>query len=121
MPHRDNQTSLRQMLVHAREALTLAQGKTRQDLNEERVVVLALLQLLQIIGEAASRVSVDYCAAHPEVPWAQIVALRNRLIHGYDVIDLDIVWSVVSGDIPKLIAQLEGQVANQPAPRANRT
>src|SRR5205823_3228296 len=107
MPHRDDQTSLRQILAHAREALTLAQGKTRHDLDQERVVVLALLQLLQIIGEATSRLSVDFCNAHPAIPCAQIIAMRNRLIHGYDVIDLDIVWSVLSSDLPKLIVELE--------------
>jgi uncharacterized protein with HEPN domain len=61
MPHRDDHTSLGQMLTHAREALVLAKGKSRQDLDRERVLVLALLQLLQIVGEAASRVSPAYC------------------------------------------------------------
>jgi uncharacterized protein with HEPN domain len=107
MPHRDDERSLRHMLAHAREALTLTAGKTREDLNRERVLVLAILQLLQIVGEAASRVSIDCCKANPQIPWGQIVAMRNRLIHGYDVIDLDIVWSVMSGDLPALIAELE--------------
>jgi uncharacterized protein with HEPN domain len=107
MPQRDDQVSLRQMLSHAREALALAKGKSRQDLDRERVLVLALLQLLQIIGEAASRISPAYCTAHPEIPWPQIVALRNRLIHGYDVIDLDIVWSILTTDLPRLVVELE--------------
>jgi len=107
MPLRDDQATLRQMLAHAREALALVQGKSRADLDRERVLALALLQLLQIVGEAAGRLSPAYCDMHPEIPWPQIVALRNRLIHGYDVIDLDIVWSILSTDIPSLIAELE--------------
>src|SRR4051812_16009522 len=100
MPLRDDQATLRQMLAHAREALALVQGKSRAELDRQRVVALALRQLLQIVGEAAGRVSPAYCDSHPEIPWAQVVALRNRLIHGYDVIDLDIVWSILSTDLP---------------------
>jgi uncharacterized protein with HEPN domain len=107
MPLRDDQATLRQMLAHAREAVTLVQGKGRAALDQERVLALALLQLLQIVGEAAGRVSPAYRAANPQIPWAQIVSLRNRLIHGYDVIDLDIVWSILSTDMPKVIAGLE--------------
>jgi uncharacterized protein with HEPN domain len=107
MPLRDDQATLRQMLAHAREAQALIAGKTRADLDRERVLALALLQLLQIVGEAAGRVTPGYCDTHPQIPWAQIVSLRNRLIHGYDVIDLDIVWSILSTDVPKLIAELE--------------
>jgi uncharacterized protein with HEPN domain len=107
MPLRDDQLSLRQMLAHAREALALVEGKSRIDLDNQRVLVLALLQLLQIIGEAAGRVSSNFCELHPQIPWAQIVALRNRLIHGYDVIDLDIVWSILSSDLPALVAELD--------------
>ena len=91
MPLRDDNATLRQMLNHAREAIELVAGKSRADLDQERVLALALIQLLQIVGEAAGRVSTSYCDVHPEIPWAQIVSLRNRLIHGYDVIDLDIV------------------------------
>jgi uncharacterized protein with HEPN domain len=107
MSLRDDRVTLRQMLVHAREAHSLISGKSRTDLDRERVLALALLQLLQIVGEAAGRVSPAYSGAHPQIPWAQIVSLRNRLIHGYDVIDLDIVWSILTIDVPKLIAELE--------------
>jgi len=107
MPLRDDNATLRQMLSHAREAVGLVANKHRADLDHERVLALALIQLLQIVGEAAGRVSPDYCNAHPEIPWPEIVSLRNRLIHGYDVIDFDIVWSILSTDLPKLIVDLE--------------
>jgi uncharacterized protein with HEPN domain len=72
---------------------------------------LALLQLLLILGEAASRVSQVYREKHPEIPWGQIVGLRNRLIHGYDAIDYDILWNILTTDLPPLIAILENAVA----------
>jgi uncharacterized protein with HEPN domain len=104
MQPRDDHASVRQMLCHAREARGFLEGKTREHLNRDRLLVLGLIQLLQIIGEAAGRVSAE---SAPEVPWPEIVALRNRLIHGYDTIDLDIVWTIVSADLPKLIVDLE--------------
>lgn len=67
---------------------------------------MALVQLLQIVGEAASRISPAQCAAHPQIPWAQIVALRNRLVHGYDAIDLDLLWQILTADLPTLIGEL---------------
>jgi uncharacterized protein with HEPN domain len=68
---------------------------------------LALTRLLEIIGEAANRVSEDMQQQHPEIPWRQIVGLRHRLIHGYDAVDLDILWDIVRYDLPPLIAALE--------------
>ena len=95
------------MLDHAREALVLAQGKTRADLDTDRLLNLALVRLLEIIGEAANRISEEEQARHAEIPWPQIVSLRNRLIHGYDSVDFDILWQIVTEDLPPLIASLE--------------
>jgi uncharacterized protein with HEPN domain len=80
----------RHMLDHAREAVALAQGKTRSDLDVDRMLNLALVRLLEIIGEAANRIPRDEQAQHPQIPWAQVVSLRNRLVHGYDSVDFDI-------------------------------
>ena len=106
MPLRDDSVSLRQMLDHAREAITLLGSATPADLELNRVLALALVQLAQIVGEAASRVSEPKRAQHPQIPWRQVVALRNRLIHGYDTIDLEILWQIVKNDMPSLVAQL---------------
>src|SRR5207302_964406 len=81
------------------------------DLDQDRVLSLALVQLCQILGEAASRVSAPRRQQHPEVPWTQITALRNRLIHGYDTIDLDILWQILTGDLPPLITALANIVS----------
>ena len=107
MPNRDDRITLRQMLDHAREALNLVQGVKREDLNNQRVLCLALVQLCQIVGEAASRVSNEIRIQYPEIPWIKIISFRNRLIHGYDVVDHDIFWKILTTDLPELISNLE--------------
>jgi uncharacterized protein with HEPN domain len=98
---------LRHMLDHAREAVALARGKTREDLDAERQLNLSLVRLLEIVGEAASRVPNEVYIRYPEIPWPEIVSMRNRLIHGYDAVDFDILWQIITHDLPPLIAALE--------------
>lgn len=98
---------VRHMLDHAREAIALIRGRSREGLVADRVVSLALVRLLEIIGEAAGRVSAGFQRKHATVPWSQIVSLRNRLIHGYDSVDMDILWEILSRDLPALIEALE--------------
>lgn len=98
---------LQHMLDHSREALEMAAGKSREDLDRDRKLNLALIRLLEIVREAAGRTSDeerDRCAS---VPWSQIIALRNRLIHGYDSVDSDVLWRIIVDDLPQLIVQLE--------------
>ncbi len=110
--HEDN-VRLRHMLEYSREAVSLVQGKTRADLGTERVLNLALVRLIEIVGEAANRVSMEMRASHPEIPWAQMTSMRNRLVHGYDFVDFDILWQTVIEDLPALIAALEKIVTPQ--------
>lgn len=107
MSRRDPAVALGQMLGHAHEAMDIASGRTRTDLDDDRLFNLALTRLLEIIGEAANRVPADIRAANPSIPWAQLIALRNRLIHGYDTVDFDILWRIVEDDLPGLAAALE--------------
>ena len=104
---KDDWVRLRHMLDSAKEAVELTQGKSRHDLDTNRVLSLALIRLLEILGEAANRVTTATRAENPDIPWSQIVSLRNRLIHGYDTIDLDILWKILTDDLPLLIAQLK--------------
>lgn len=106
MSRHDDRTSLRHMLDHAIEAHKMASGRTRQDLETNRQLNLSLVRLLEIVGEAATRVSTDLQDRNPQVPWPQIVGLRHRLIHGYDSVDFDILWAIVHDDLPPLIEQL---------------
>jgi uncharacterized protein with HEPN domain len=95
------------MLEHAREAADLVKGKQREELDSDRLLNLALVRLVEIVGEAAARVPKEDWSAYPQIPWAQIVSLRNRLIHGYDAVDFDILWQIVTRDLPDLISALE--------------
>jgi len=113
MMRRDPNVTLRQMLGYAREAQTLSAGKERADLDSDRLLDLALTRLLEIIGEAANRVPPDIQAQHSAIPWSQIVSLRNRLIHGYDTVDLDILWQIIRHDLPPLISALEKIVGDR--------
>jgi uncharacterized protein with HEPN domain len=107
MTKRSNDLRLRHMLDHAREALALTQGKTRADLDSDRLLELALIRLLEVVGEAANRVPEEESALYPEIPWPQIIGLRHRLIHGYDAVDLDILWQIVQVDLPPFVSALE--------------
>jgi uncharacterized protein with HEPN domain len=104
MSRHDPAVALGHMLAHAEEAVVLCQGKTRQDLNTDRLFELALTRLLEIIGEAASRVPPDVRARYPQIPWRDMIDCRNRLIHGYDVLDHDIIWSIARNDL-RLLTQ----------------
>jgi uncharacterized protein with HEPN domain len=95
------------MLDHAREAVAMVQGKTRQDLDQDRKLNLALVRLLEIVGEAANRIPKKERSAYPDIPWTEIVGLRNRLIHGYDEVDFNILWQIVRQDLPPLVKTLE--------------
>lgn len=107
MSRHEGDVRLRHMLDHAREAVAMARGRTRADLDTDRQLNLALVRLLEIVGEAAGRVPSEERARHPLIPWPEIVGLRNRLIHGYDSVDFDILWEIVTNDLPPLIAALE--------------
>jgi uncharacterized protein with HEPN domain len=99
------------MLDAAREAGTLVAGRSRSDYDEDRTLRLALVRLLEVVGEAASRIPLDFREEHPEIPWFGVVGLRNRLIHGYDEVDYDIVWQILAEDIPALVVALEDAVS----------
>ncbi len=107
MSQHDDTVSLRHMLDHAREAAEFAKGKSRNDLDRERPLQLILARLVEVIGEAAARVSPATRERLVDVPWRQLINMRNRLIHGYDTIDLGLVWKTTQEDLPPLIAALE--------------
>jgi uncharacterized protein with HEPN domain len=91
----------------ARKALDKVQGVSRETFDADENLRLALIHLVQVIGEAASRVSREYCTNHPDVRWADIVGMRHKVVHDYLGVDEDIVWQVVTRDLPPLIAALD--------------
>jgi uncharacterized protein with HEPN domain len=109
---REDIIRVRHMLDAAQEALSFIKGKNRGDLDKDRMLVLSLIKSVEIIGEAASSVTSALRDRHPQIPWRDIVAMRNRLIHVYFDIDLDRVWDTLTDDLPPLIRDLE-QVVEQ--------
>jgi uncharacterized protein with HEPN domain len=102
---------LQHMLDAAQKAWAFANGRTRQDLTDDEMFMLAEVRLIEIIGEAATAVSEEIRQQLPEIPWRPITATRNRLIHGYFNVDLDVVWSIIQNDLPPLIAALQKKLA----------
>ncbi|TMG05853.1 MAG: DUF86 domain-containing protein [Chloroflexi bacterium] len=106
MKPRDDER-LQDMLESARKAVRFARGKSRSDLDTDELLSLGLVRLIEIIGEAARNVSDTTKLTHPEIQWRQIAATRDRLIHAYSSVDLDIIWDIVQNDLPPLISSLE--------------
>lgn len=98
---------LRDMLDWALEAQEQADGETRLSLERDRRLQLALMHVLATVGEAASKVTVECRTANPQIPRAKIVGMRNRLIHNYREVVLQVVWDTVVVDIPHLITELQ--------------
>lgn len=102
-----DQIRLRHMLDAAREAVLFAEGKSREDLDGDRLLALALMKCIEIVGEAAANLSTAGRDALPTVPWKSILGMRNRLVHAYFEIDLDVVWYTTTVSLPQLIQILE--------------
>jgi uncharacterized protein with HEPN domain len=107
MTRHDDTVALRHMLDYAQTARRLTAGRKRDDLDADEMLHLALARAVEVIGEAATRVSDATRQANPNIPWSQITGTRNRLIHGYDRVNFDILWRIVNDELPPLIAQLE--------------
>ena len=84
------------------QCVRLTQGRTRADMDTDDLFALAMARLLEIIGEAASQVTVEFRAAHPEIPWRAMIGMRNIVIHAYFEVDRDVIWQTISEDIPPL-------------------
>jgi len=98
---------VRHMLDASQEALSFVGDKSRPDLDANRMLTLSLVKSIEIVGEAASRVSSAFRETHTEIPWMVIVTMRNRLIHAYFDVDLDRLWDTIIDDLPPLIRKLK--------------
>ena len=107
MTRRDDSVPMRHMLDHAREAVAIVSGRARTDLDTDRILQLALTRVVEIVGEAASRVSAESRARYLDIPWRDVINVRSRIVHGYDSVDYDIVWRIIVEELPVLIAALE--------------
>ena len=114
LPERDA-AFLLDMLLAARDALSFVEGLDEAAFLESRLHQNAAIRALEVIGEAAGRVSAATRAAHPNIAWREITGTRHRLIHGYAEVDLDRVWMVLRDDLATLIAALERLVPREDA------
>jgi uncharacterized protein with HEPN domain len=108
----DDDVYLGHMLDTARKAVGKARGRSRTEYDGDENLRLALAHLVQVIGEAARRVSRPVREHHAEIPWDDIVGMRSKIVHDYMNVDEDVVWEVVTEDLPPLIAALERIVAD---------
>ena len=112
MTRHDDKIYLQHMLSYAREALQHAQGSTREEIESDRLLQLALLHLVEIVGEAASKVSPATQARLGRLPWRGMIGMRNRIIHGYDTAEIGVLWDTLQQDLPQLIQMLEQELPN---------
>jgi uncharacterized protein with HEPN domain len=99
------------MLGAAESAVRVLDGHSAVELERTEVLALAVSHAVEIVGEAASRVSRAFCEAHPEIPWSEVTGMRHRIVHDYFAVDYRRLWDTVRGDLPPLIAQLQRLLA----------
>jgi uncharacterized protein with HEPN domain len=102
----DDRIRLQHMLDAAQEVISFTERRVREDLSKDRMLVLSVLKDLEIIGEAAGKVTAETRENLSDIPWADIIGMRNHLIHGYFEVDYNLVWDTIRSDIPFLISQV---------------
>lgn len=107
MSQRDDLVYVGHMVDTASKAIDFVQGLTREDFDNNELLRLSLTHLLQIIGEAARRVSSEFRAVHSQIDWKAIVGMRSKVVHDYLNVDEDIVWDTVINELPSLVKELE--------------
>lgn len=107
MPEHDPTIRLLHMRDYVRKAITVIEGKIRDDLEKDEILCLALTHLVTLVGEAANKYPTKKQKQYPLIAWPKIISMRNRLIHGYDAVDYDILWDAVTNNFPPLLVELE--------------
>lgn len=100
------------MLDCAKAISKFTNGKTRQDLDSDRFFASAIMREFEVLGEAASAISDQTRSRFPEIPWKEVIGMRNQLIHAYFGVDHDIVWSTILTELPILIPKIEKAIAS---------
>jgi uncharacterized protein with HEPN domain len=102
MPPEDS-VRLRHLIEAVETPIRFIDGRSRNDLEDDEMLRLALTKLVEIVGEAAKQVSPETRHEYPKVPWSAAARMRDRLVHHYFDIDLDVLWSTVNVDLPGLL------------------
>jgi len=112
----DDKIRLLHMIEAARDAVAFVEGKSREEFETERATNQAVVRAVTVLGEAASQVSPPTRAEFSDLPWGEMVGMRNRPVHAYHDINLAIVWRTVSEDLPPLIdclSQIVDELSHQ--------
>ncbi|MGL5082965.1 MAG: HepT-like ribonuclease domain-containing protein [Microcoleaceae cyanobacterium] len=107
MTAQDNLSRLKHIVDACHEAENFILGQSKENLKNNRMLALALVKELEIIGEAANNISMDCQLRYPHVPWKDMIGMRNRLVHAYFGMNYDIVWQTVTESLPLLLAEIE--------------
>lgn len=102
----EDRVRLRHMIEAAESAIQFMAGRSRADLDTDRMLLFAVVRAIEVVGEAASKLSEEFRAAHPSIPWRAIIGMRNRLIHAYFDIDTETVWETTKQELPPILNQL---------------
>jgi uncharacterized protein with HEPN domain len=102
----EDKARLLHMVEAGESAVRFVAGRQRADLDEDRMLLFAVVRAIEIFGEAASQLSAETRATHAGIPWRAIIGMRNRLIHAYFEINTEIVWQTVTQEIPAILPQL---------------
>ena len=100
---REDRARISDMIVAAEKVTRFVAGRRRQDLDTDDMLQFACIRGIEIIGEAAINISSAMRDAHPEVPWRKMAGMRNRIVHAYFEIDLDVVWKTATEELPQLL------------------
>jgi uncharacterized protein with HEPN domain len=95
------------ILHESRMIQEFVKGIDRTAFKVDKMRQYAVIRAIELIGEASRRISQEFQDKHPEIPWHAIIGMRNRLIHEYDRVDLDVVWAALQDDVPELIGLIE--------------
>lgn len=103
----EDRVRLRHMIDAAESVQKFLHGRKRADLDNDEMLLFAVIRAIEILGEAAGKVADETRAQAPAIPWSAIVAMRNRLVHGYFDIDTEVVWKTVTTELPALLLSLQ--------------
>lgn len=103
----DDVVRLQHIYQAAQKAIRFTKGRKREDLDHDEMLEFALIHAIQVIGEASARVSEAFRIKYPQIPWRVMAGMRNRIVHAYFDVDLDIVWETATENLPGLVPELE--------------
>ena len=106
MPKNRDDASILVIYNTGRKIIAFVDGVSKNDLENDEMRLFAVLHGIQIMGEATKRLSPEFRAKYPAIPWKEIAGIRDRIVHQYDKINMEVIWDVVELEIPELLAKI---------------